>query len=215
MSVIPSVVVNQNRSIGHRCYLIPIIPPRHDFSILYTNKGNVRWAKMFRTKAAGGLWWPTAWWVFTDLRCVVSEPVISLSEVIEDDAAAVTTAGGQHDWGGGVRLTGHPGGVESVCDKEERHNQNHPTCHLRTNQSRASLKVNQWHKQNWERSNGALIVPHSWLGRWSPVASWISCPVGWHPGFSCRWWGPEKRQCQTGCTWRGPGPTWDAPEHNR
>lgn len=33
----------------------------------------------------------------TDLRCVVSEPVISLSEVIKDDAAAVTTAGGQHD----------------------------------------------------------------------------------------------------------------------
>lgn len=45
----------------------------------------------------------------TDLRCVVSEPVIRLSEVIEDDAAAITTAGGQHDGGGGVRLTGHPG----------------------------------------------------------------------------------------------------------
>lgn len=75
----------------------------------------------------------------TDLRCVVSEPVISLSEVIKDDATAVTTASGEHNGGGGVSLAGHPGGVESVCDEEERHDQNHPTRHLRTNQSRASL----------------------------------------------------------------------------
>lgn len=75
----------------------------------------------------------------TDLRCVVSEPVIRLSEVIEDDATAVTTAGGEHDGWGRVRLTGHPGGVEGVCDEEERHNQNHPTRHLQTNQSPTSL----------------------------------------------------------------------------
>lgn len=77
----------------------------------------------------------------TDLWCVVSEPVIRLSEVIEDNATAITTAGREHNRRGGVRLAGHPGGVEGVCDEEERHNQNHPTRHLRTNQSPTSLSV--------------------------------------------------------------------------
>lgn len=32
-------------------------------------------------------------WGLTDLRCVVAEPVVGLSEVIKDDAAAVTSTG--------------------------------------------------------------------------------------------------------------------------
>ena len=31
--VVPSVVVHENRPICHRCDLIAIIPPRHDFRI--------------------------------------------------------------------------------------------------------------------------------------------------------------------------------------
>ena len=64
------------------------------------------------------------------LRGVVAQPVVSLSEVVEDDAAAVSAAGRQHDGGGGVRLAGHPGGVEGVGDQEEGHDQDHPTGHL-------------------------------------------------------------------------------------
>lgn len=78
----------------------------------------------------------------TDLWCVVSEPIISLSEVIKDDAAAVAPAGRQHDGWGGVCFTGHPGGVESVCDEEESHDQNHPARHLWTNQ-RDFNQINQ------------------------------------------------------------------------
>lgn len=64
------------------------------------------------------------------LRGVVAEPVISLSEVIKDDAAAVATASRQHDGWGGVGFTGHPGRVEGVCNQEEGHDQDHPTGHL-------------------------------------------------------------------------------------
>ena len=66
----------------------------------------------------------------THLRGVVAQPVVGLSEVVEDDAAAVAAAGRQHDGGGGVRLAGHPGGVEGVGDQEEGHDQDHPTGHL-------------------------------------------------------------------------------------
>lgn len=60
----------------------------------------------------------------------MAEPVISLSEVIKDDAAAVATASRQHDGWGGVGFAGHPGRVEGVCDQEEGHDQDHPTGHL-------------------------------------------------------------------------------------
>lgn len=66
----------------------------------------------------------------TDLRSVVAEPVVGLSEVIEDDAAAVTSAGRQDNRRGGVGFAGHPGRVEGVCNEEEGHDQNHPTGNL-------------------------------------------------------------------------------------
>lgn len=65
-----------------------------------------------------------------DLGGVVAQPVVGLSEVVEDDAAAVSSAGRQHDGGGGVSLAGHPGGVEGVCDEEEGHDQDHPAGNL-------------------------------------------------------------------------------------
>lgn len=62
----------------------------------------------------------------------MSEPVISLSEIVEDDSAAVSSAGREHDGGGGVGLAGHPRGVEGVCDQEESHDQDHSTGNLQT-----------------------------------------------------------------------------------
>lgn len=60
-----------------------------------------------------------------DLGGVVSEPVVSLSEIVEDDAAAVTTASREHNGGRGVGLARHPGRVEGVRDQEESHDQDH------------------------------------------------------------------------------------------
>lgn len=74
----------------------------------------------------------------TDLRSVVAEPVVSLSEVVENDAAAVASTSRQDDWGGGVGFAGHPGGMESVRDEEEGHDQNHPTGNLVDKQHRMS-----------------------------------------------------------------------------
>lgn len=65
-----------------------------------------------------------------DLGSVVSEPVIRLSEIVEDDAAAVASAGREHDGGGGIRLTRHPRRVEGVRDQEESHDQDHSTGNL-------------------------------------------------------------------------------------
>lgn len=64
------------------------------------------------------------------LWCVVPQPVISFSEIIEDDPAAIPTAGRENDGGGGIGLTGHPGGVEGVGDQEERHDQDHAAGNL-------------------------------------------------------------------------------------
>ena len=33
MRIVPSIVVHERRPVGHACYLIPVIPPRHDASI--------------------------------------------------------------------------------------------------------------------------------------------------------------------------------------
>jgi len=33
MSVVPSVVINEDCSVGHACNLIAIIPPTHDLSL--------------------------------------------------------------------------------------------------------------------------------------------------------------------------------------
>lgn len=66
----------------------------------------------------------------TDLRSVVAEPVVGLSEVIKDDTAPVTSTCRQDYRGRGVGFAGHPCRVEGVCNEEEGHDQNHPTGNL-------------------------------------------------------------------------------------
>lgn len=62
----------------------------------------------------------------------MSEPVISFSEIVEDDSAAVASASRQHDGGGGIGLARHPRRVEGVRDQEEGHDQDHSTGNLQT-----------------------------------------------------------------------------------
>lgn len=67
----------------------------------------------------------------TDLRRVVAEPVVGLSEVIENDATPIASAGRQDNRRRGVSFAGDPGRVEGVSNEEEGHDQNHPTGNLR------------------------------------------------------------------------------------
>lgn len=60
----------------------------------------------------------------------MSEPVIRLSEIVEDDAAAVASASREHDGGRGIGLARHPGRVEGVRDQEESHDQDHSAGNL-------------------------------------------------------------------------------------
>ena len=64
------------------------------------------------------------------LRRVVSQPVVRLPEIIEDDAAAVPSACGQDDGGTGVGLRRDPGAVEGVHDEEGRDDQHHTVGNL-------------------------------------------------------------------------------------
>lgn len=58
----------------------------------------------------------------------------------------------------------------------------------------------------------SVLLPHFWWGRWSPAASCSSCLAGSHQDSSCKWLAPGTHRCLTGCTWREPAPTLDAPE---
>lgn len=60
----------------------------------------------------------------------MTEPVIGFPEIIKYDAAPVATSGRQDNGGRGVGFTGHPCGVEGVRNKEEGHDQDHPTGNL-------------------------------------------------------------------------------------
>lgn len=60
----------------------------------------------------------------------MAKPVVGLSEVVKDDAAAIASTGRQDNRGRGVGFAGHPGRVKGVCDEEEGHDQNHPTGNL-------------------------------------------------------------------------------------
>lgn len=59
------------------------------------------------------------------LWSVVSEPIVSLSEVVKDDPASVPGPRGQNNRGAGVSLRGDPGTVEGVGDQkgcDQEHN---------------------------------------------------------------------------------------------
>ncbi len=91
------------------------------------------------SKEAGSSWGSASWRILTDLRCVVSEPVyasLKSSKMMRlpSPPRAESTMDGEE-----YASLVHPGGVEGVGDEEERHNQNHPTRHLQTNQSPTSL----------------------------------------------------------------------------
>lgn len=57
----------------------------------------------------------------------MSEPIVSLSEVVKYDPATITCTGGENDGGTGVGLGGDPGTVEGVGNQEGGH-QEHNTC---------------------------------------------------------------------------------------
>lgn len=86
----------------------------------------------------------------TDLRSIVAEPVVSLSEVIKDDATAITATGWQNNWGRGVGFTGHPGRVEGVCNEEEGHDHDHPTGNLEEiyNTGCYLFQAQKWFRKN-------------------------------------------------------------------
>lgn len=89
-----------------------------------------------------------------DLRGVVTEPVIGFPEIIKYDAAPVTTSGWQDNGGRGVGFTGHPCGVEGVCNKEEGHDQDHSTGNLGETQEPKRLRIHhdgytRFHKLQW------------------------------------------------------------------
>ena len=92
MRVIPSVVVDENRSVGHGSYLIAVVPPGHDLGV--------------------------SW-------CVVSQPIVGLSEVVEDDLVTIVRLSRQHNRRARVSLRGHPCAVECVARQQEAHEENH------------------------------------------------------------------------------------------
>ena len=55
----------------------------------------------------------------------MSQPVVRLSEIIKDDATAITSACREHNGRTGVGLRCDPGTVEGVHDEEGGENQHH------------------------------------------------------------------------------------------
>ena len=55
------------------------------------------------------------------LRRVHPEPIVSLSKVVENDAASIVTAGREHDARRTVCLRRDPSAVESIADLYNRH----------------------------------------------------------------------------------------------
>lgn len=145
--IVPCVVINKNGSICHCSYLISIIPPRHDFGILQT-----KWEKGIKATNVIHPWMRIGRilviFLFcrqdlrgADLRGVVTEPVIGFPEIIKYNAAPIATSGWQHNGGRGVGFTGHPCRVEGVCNKEEGHDQDHPTGNLEERQEPKLLRI--------------------------------------------------------------------------
>ena len=60
----------------------------------------------------------------------MSQPVVSLPEVIKDNPAPIPTAGRQHNRGGAVGLRGDPRTVEGVGDEECRHDKHNSSSYL-------------------------------------------------------------------------------------
>jgi hypothetical protein len=90
--VIPSVVVDENRSVGHGSNLIAVVPPGHDLGV-------------------GGR--------------VVSQPIVGLSEIVEDDLVTIVRLSRQYNRGARVSLRGHPCAVECIARQQEAHEENH------------------------------------------------------------------------------------------
>jgi len=81
MSVVPCIVINKNGSVTHSCDLISVIPPRHNFSLL--------WRVLF-------------------------DPVVGLSEIIDDVSGAVVSSSGKDDRWGTVSFGSKHGRVVNV-----------------------------------------------------------------------------------------------------
>ena len=63
----------------------------------------------------------------------MSEPIVSLSEIIKYNPAPVSRPGGQYDRGTGVGLRRHPGTVEGVGDEERCHHEHNSCRNLKRN----------------------------------------------------------------------------------
>ena len=68
----------------------------------------------------------------------MSEPIVSLSEIIKYNPAPVSRPGGQYDRGTGVGLRRHPGTVEGVGDEECCHHEHNSRRYLNTNIKQSS-----------------------------------------------------------------------------
>lgn len=90
--VVPGVVVNQGRAVGHATNLIAIIPPRHNLGILLG---------------------------------VLSQPLVSLSVIINNVLATVRKATSQHNRWGGIGVGSDPGAVGHKHEKIDRHGTSH------------------------------------------------------------------------------------------
>ena len=64
------------------------------------------------------------------LRRVLSQPVVSLSEIVEYDPSAVSSPSRQHDGRTGVGLWRHPRAVERIRHQEHRYQANDHSRHL-------------------------------------------------------------------------------------
>lgn len=95
----------------------------------------------------------------------MAQPVISLSEVVKDDPAAIPATGRQHDGRRRIRLAGHPGRVEGVGDEEESHDQDHAAGNLveqigiSTPGKRPSASGTHPHQDQWPLSSSPQLSP--------------------------------------------------------
>ena len=90
------------------------------------------------------------------LRCVVSQPIVRLSEIIKDDATAITSACREHNGRTGVGLGCDPGTVEGVHDEEGGDNQHHTIGNLSNTITIHSLHT----KLEKQRQRFNLFTPH-------------------------------------------------------
>ena len=176
--IIPSVVIHKNCSVCHCCYLIPIIPPRHHFGILEWINQATRFICVLSSNCR-------LFSVRKKLKChlsgVVSQPIVSLSEIVEYDSPAVSCARRQNDGGWRIRFRCHPNAVERVRRQEECHHANHSKCNLK------SLVTDIFFERRriWMSSDNSVKVPVSCSGHFCRIFfRWVSSEAGNKPHFS-------------------------------